>query len=186
MPNARNESKTGSANPRIFVESRVARHTTQATPRATAVAIIRLPVETSSRLWQCGHSIASESAMTRVAGTVPPHCGQIRTATYSPRKKQTKKHTKISQWAANEKRGITWPRRIPRGGGSDRYDRRERVHDHQVSRCARVRHARRRWHDRVRCTGSALLSLLPGGLWAPALPQKFPSVPRKNRTSARR
>ena len=65
----------------MFVESRETHHTSQATMRPAVVAIMRLPPATSSRVWQCGHSIPSESAITRAAGTVFPQCGHIRFAT---------------------------------------------------------------------------------------------------------
>lgn len=87
IPKARNENKTGSAKPSIFVEVRVAHQAIQAATSPTATAIIRLPSATCSRVWQCGHSRPSENAITRPAGTVFPQCGHIRLATIHLAKK---------------------------------------------------------------------------------------------------
>ena len=81
MPKASMANKTGSAKPSMFVEPRVTRQTSQAATRPAAEATIRLPLATCSRVWQCGHSRPSENAITSVAGTVLPQCGQIRVAT---------------------------------------------------------------------------------------------------------
>jgi hypothetical protein len=43
-----------------------------------------LPLETISRVWQCGHSISSECATTRATETVFPQCGHIRMAIIHP------------------------------------------------------------------------------------------------------
>jgi hypothetical protein len=80
---------------------------------------------------------------------------------YSPRKK----HTTISQRAAKEKRGITWPARIRRAGVWGRCDQRARAPGRPASRCARLRRGGgRRWHDRVRGTCKRPRFLPPGGL----------------------
>jgi len=155
MPNATNESTTGSAKPSIFVESRVSRHTSQAAISPTVTAIMRLGVATSSRALQCGHSIPSERATTPDAGTVFPHCGHMRMAKIHLAEKQTK----IAHQAAKEKRGITWPARIRRGGAWDRYDQPGRAHDRRASSCACGRHGRRRLRDPVPGIGNALRSL---------------------------
>ena len=52
IPNARKESKTGRAKPTIFVESRLTRHTRKAAMSPIATAIMRLPLATSSLVWQ--------------------------------------------------------------------------------------------------------------------------------------
>lgn len=156
-PKARTANRTGSAKPSILAEPSVRRYTNQAATRPTAVAIMRLPDATSSRVWQCGHSIPFESAITSVAGTVLPQCGQIRIATL-----HLAEAPKISQMNPEGKAGIMWPEQIPRGDASGRSDRRARARDRQASKRVYARPGRKRWRDLVRGRDNVLRSPLRG------------------------
>jgi hypothetical protein len=65
-------------------EFRVSQYTSPATKRPTVELNMRLPLETVSRVWQCGHSISSAYTTTRATGTVFPQCGHIRMAIIQP------------------------------------------------------------------------------------------------------
>ena len=83
-PKARTANRTGSAKPRIFGEFRVSQYTSPATKRPTVELNMRLPLETVSRVWQCGHSISSAYAITGATGTVFPQCRHIRMTIIHP------------------------------------------------------------------------------------------------------